>query len=92
MQQSLSKACRIRVPDSPEQAILKARNTKEGSITVPLTSGLTGLDLPVLQIKTKIVSCHTANAKPVRQEVNCTVILNPFSIPGLKALLSLQRR
>jgi hypothetical protein len=33
-------------------------NTKGGSITVPLTSCLTGLALSVLQIKTKIVSCH----------------------------------
>jgi hypothetical protein len=35
-------------------------NTKGGSIIVPLTSNLTGLDLSVLQIKTKFVSCHTA--------------------------------
>jgi hypothetical protein len=27
-----------------------------------------------LQIKTKIVSCHTADSKPVKQEVNGTVI------------------
>jgi hypothetical protein len=44
---------------------------------------LTGLDLSVLQIKTKIVSCHTADSKPVKQEVNGTVILPPFSIPCL---------
>jgi hypothetical protein len=31
-----------------------------------------------LQIKTKIVSCHTADSKPVKQEVNCTVILPPL--------------
>jgi hypothetical protein len=31
---------------------------------------LTGLDQSVLQIKTKNVSCHTANSKPVKQEVN----------------------
>ncbi len=36
-----------------------------------------------MQIKTKIVSCHTANSKPVKQEVNSTVILPPFSIPCL---------
>ncbi len=47
-------------------------NTKGGSITVLLTSCLTGLDQCVLQIKTKIVSCHTANAKPVKLEVNGT--------------------
>jgi hypothetical protein len=35
-----------------------------------------------LQIKTKIVSCHTTDSKPVKQEVNGTVILpSPFSIP-----------
>ncbi len=36
-------------------------NTKGGSIIVPLTSCLTGLDQPVLQIKTKIVICCTAD-------------------------------
>jgi hypothetical protein len=35
-----------------------------------------------LQIKTKIVSCHTADAKPVKQEVNSTVILPPLVFPG----------
>jgi hypothetical protein len=60
-----------------------AGNTKGGSITVPLTSCLTGLDLSVLQMKTKIVSCHTVNSKPVKQEVNGTVILPPLVFPGL---------
>jgi hypothetical protein len=60
----------------------KARNTKGGSINVPLTSCLTGLDLYVLQIKTKIVSCHTADSKPVKQEVNGTAILHPLVFPG----------
>jgi hypothetical protein len=58
-------------------------NTKGGSITVPLTSCLTGLDLSVLQIKTKIFSCHTADSKPVKQEVNGTVILPPLVFPAL---------
>jgi hypothetical protein len=49
---------------------------------VPLTSCLTGLDYTVLQIKTKIVSCHTANSKPVKQEVNGTVILPLLVFPG----------
>ncbi len=57
-------------------------NTKRGSVTVPLTSYLTGLDLSVLKIKTKIVSCHTADSKPVKQEVNGTVILPPLVFPG----------
>ena len=59
-----------------------AGNTKGGSVTVPLTFGLTGLDWSVLQIKTKIVSSHTADSKPVKQEVNGTVSdTSPFSIP-----------
>jgi hypothetical protein len=56
--------------------------TKGGSITVLLTSCLSGLDWSVLQIKTKIVSCHTTNSKPVKQEVNGTVILPPLVFPG----------
>ncbi len=59
------------------------RDTKGGSITVPLTSCLTGLDQPVLQIKTKIGSCHTADCIPFKQEVNSTVILPPLAFPGL---------
>jgi hypothetical protein len=61
-------------PASSSQGLLKG-----GSITVPLTSCLTGLDLSVLQIKTKIVNSHTADSKPVKQEVNSTVIL-PHSV------------
>jgi hypothetical protein len=57
-------------------------NTKEGSITVPLTSCLNGLDLYVLQIKTKFVSCHTTDSKLVKQEVNSTVILLPLVFPA----------
>ena len=57
-------------------------NTKGGSITVLLTSCFTGLDKSVLQIRTKIVSCHTADSKPVKQEVNGTVILTPLVFPG----------
>ncbi len=33
-------------------------------------------------MKTKIVSCHTADSKPVKQEVNSTVILSPLVFPG----------
>ncbi len=60
---------------------IKSGNTKGGSITVPLTSCLTGLDKSVLQMKTKIVSSHTADSKPVKQEVNGTVILPPLVFP-----------
>jgi hypothetical protein len=35
-----------------------------------------------VQIKTKIVSSHTADSKPVKQEVNGTVILPPLVFPG----------
>jgi hypothetical protein len=64
---------------------LSPGNTKMGSIIVPLTSCLTGLDKSVLQIK-KIVSCHTADSEPVKQEVNGTVILLPLVFPGLTLL------
>ncbi len=67
---------------------LRPGNTKGGSITVPLTSCLTGLDQSVLQIKSKIVSCHTANSKPVKQEFNGAVILPPL-ICSAKAVPSL---
>ena len=60
----------------------KAGNTKGGSIIVLLTTCLTGLDWSILQIKTKIVSSHTADSKPVKQEVNGTVILPPLVFPG----------
>jgi hypothetical protein len=49
-------------------------NTKGGSITVPLTSCLTSLDWSDFQMKTKIVSGLTADSKPVKQEVNGTMI------------------
>jgi len=61
---------------------LTTGNTNGGSITVPLTSYLTGLDLSVLQIKTKIISCHTADSKPVKQEVSSTVIVPPLVFPA----------
>ncbi len=57
-------------------------STKGGSITVPLTSCSTGLDWSVLQIKTIIVSCHTADSKPVKQEVNGAVILPALVFPA----------
>jgi hypothetical protein len=38
-----------------------------------------------IQIETKIVSCHTADSKPVKQEVNGTVMVPPlvFHAPSL---------
>jgi hypothetical protein len=47
-----------------------------------LTSRLTGLGKSGLQIKIKIVRCHIADSKPVKQEVNGTVILPPLVFPG----------
>ncbi len=35
-----------------------------------------------MQIKEKIVSCHTADSKLFKQEVNRTVILPPLVFPG----------
>jgi hypothetical protein len=40
------------------------------------------LDKSVLQIKTKIFSYHTADSKPVKREVNGTVILSPLVFPA----------
>jgi hypothetical protein len=54
-----------------------------------LISCLTSLDSSVLQIKTKIVSCHTADSKPVKQEVNGIVILPPLVFPGVTVVGSL---
>ncbi len=34
-----------------------------------------------MHIKTKIVRCHTADTKPVKKEVNGTVILPPLVFP-----------
>jgi len=59
-----------------------AGNNKGGNITVPWTSCLICLDKSVLQIKTKIVCSHTADSKPVKQEVNSTVIRPPLVLPG----------
>ncbi len=61
-------------------------NAQGANITVLLTSCLTGLDWSILKIKTEIVSCHTADSKPVKQEVNGTVILPPLVYPGATRL------
>jgi hypothetical protein len=54
----------------------KPGNTKGGSITVPLTSCLTGLESAVCQLIIFVFICRT-ESKPVKQEVNSTVI-NPL--------------
>jgi hypothetical protein len=56
------------------------------------TSCLTGLDLSVLQIKTKIVSSHTADSKPVKQDVNSTVILPPLVFPAEITKVSMTKK
>ena len=40
-----------------------------------------------MQIKTKIVSCHTADSIPVKQEVNGTVVLTPLVFPALSIVV-----
>ena len=64
-------------------------NTKGKSITVPLTSCLAGLDMSLLQMKSKIVSCQTADSKSIKPEVNGTVILPPLVFPGPALKLTL---
>ncbi len=56
-------------------------NTKGGSITVPLTSCLTGLESAVRQLTIFIFICKTDKSKPVKLEVNGTVILPPLVFP-----------
>ncbi len=71
--------------------LISPGNTKRGSITVLLTSCLTGLDKSVLQIKSKIVSFHTAYSNPLKQEVNGTVILPHLLFPDQPIELSMGR-
>jgi hypothetical protein len=58
----------------------EAGNNKGGSITVPLTSCLTGLESAVWQLT--ICFCKTDQSKPVKQEVTGTVILPPLLFPA----------
>ncbi len=60
----------------------KPGNTKGGSITVPLTSRLTGLELVIGELTIFVFICKTDKSKPVKQEVNGTVILPPLVFPG----------
>jgi hypothetical protein len=65
-------------------------NTKGGTITVPLTSCFTGLESAVWQMTIYVLICKTDLSKPVKQEVNGTVILPPLVFPDwtLKTLPS----
>jgi hypothetical protein len=55
----------------------KPGNTRGGSITVPLTSCLTGLESAVRQLTIFIFIFKTDYSKPVKQEVNGIVVLPP---------------
>jgi len=57
------------------------RNTKGGSITVPLTSSLNGLESAVWLLTIFVFICKTEKSKPVKQEVNGTLILPPLVFP-----------
>ncbi len=57
-------------------------NTKGGSITVPLTSSLTGLEPAVWLLTIFVFICKTDSSKLVKQEVNGTVILPPLVFPA----------
>jgi len=54
-------------------------NTKGGSTTVPFD----WFGLVCFANRKKIVSCHIGDSKPVKQEVNGTVILPPLVFPDL---------
>jgi hypothetical protein len=56
-------------------------NTK-GSITVLLSSCLTGLESAVLNLMIFVFIYKTDFSKQVKQEVNCTVTLPPIVFPG----------
>jgi len=45
-----------------------------------------------LQIRTKTISCHTADSKPVKQKVKGTVILPPLVFPGIMFMRFISRR
>ncbi len=60
---------------------LKPGNTKGRSITVPLTSCLTGFESAVWTLTIFVIIFKTDSSKPVKQEVNGTVILPPLVFP-----------
>jgi hypothetical protein len=62
---------------------VSAGNTKGRSISVPLTSCLTGLESALRKLTIFVFICKTDLSKPVKQEVNGTVILPPLVIPGV---------
>jgi len=60
----------------------KPGNAKGGSVSVPLTYCLTGLESAAWQLTIFVFICKTDQSKPVKQEVNSTVILPPLVFPG----------
>ncbi len=58
------------------------REYKRGSVTVLLTSCLTGLESAVWQLTIFDFICKTDLSKPDKQEVNSIVILPPLVFPG----------
>ncbi len=59
---------------------LESGNTKGGSITVPLTPCLTGLELALWQLTIFVFICKADQFTPVKQEVNGTVIPLKYSL------------
>ncbi len=64
------------------QNIGKTGNTKGGKYHCTIDLLLDWFGLVCFANKTKIVSSHRADSKPVKQEVNGTVILPPLVFPG----------
>jgi hypothetical protein len=60
----------------------KPGNTKGGSITCTIDLLFDLFGLVCFANKNKNFSCHTADSKPVKQEVNGTVTLPPLVFPG----------
>jgi hypothetical protein len=57
-------------------------NTKGGKYHCTVDLLFYRFGLVFFQIKTKIVSCQTADSEPVKQEVDGTGILPPLVFPG----------
>ncbi len=68
------------------------RNTKGGKYHCTIDLLFDWFGLVCFAIITKIVCCHTANSKPVKQEVNGTVIPPPLVFLASTIVQSLQAR
>jgi hypothetical protein len=86
-----NKSSRINAAGNPywRGGSVQSGNTKGGSITVLLTSCLTGLESAVWQLTIFVFICKTDYSKPVKQEVNGTAILPHLVFPGTVDLLEL---